>query len=113
MSEPTDNPFESIDDDPGDPGVTADGPLGRLFDGSADGPSVGQLQADYNLPWHWSTALRGCCRVATGRGVPPAFEIVLGSGIGLLAYTRSGSGLDAEPDAETELDPTSWHPNDG
>lgn len=100
MSE--DSPFEAVEDDaqlgetPGDTATTAEGPLGRLFDGNAAGPSVQELQGDYNLPWHWATALRGTCRTMTGSGVPPAFEILIGGGVGV-AEQLNGEGMDSEP----------------
>jgi len=56
----------------------SDGPVARLFDGDADGPSVQELEADYSLPKAPAIALRGVLRVATGSGIPPAAEILLG-----------------------------------
>lgn len=93
-----DSPFEPTDapdDDPTmQPGGGSGGPLSRLFDGNAPGPSVQELQADYGLPRSWSIALRGCVRVATGSGIPPAFEIGLGSALGLRSMqTSDGGGL--------------------
>ena len=98
---PTDPFADDVGGEVGDPGVTAGNPVDRLFDGSAPGPSIEQLQGDYNLDWHWATALRGCCRTATGDGVPPIFEIGFGGTLGMLKELRgSGGELDGEPETQ-------------
>lgn len=92
-----DDPFDAVEGEPGDTSVTDSGPVRRLFDGGIPGPSVSELQADYNLQWHWATCLRGCCRVATGSGVPPIFEIGLGGSLGIADYMNDGTALDETP----------------
>jgi len=96
--------FQELDDDPfsasdsmndGDGGQTGigggSGPVGRLFDGNAEGPDVPTLQGDYGLSRPWAMVCRGTLRVATGSGVPPIFEIVAGSAMGLMA-AQDGDG---------------------
>jgi len=100
----SDSPFAdvedgSIDEEPEPVGGTSvdDSIPGRLFDGNAVGPSVEELQTDYSLPWHWATALRGCCRVMTGDGVPPVFEIGLGGALGAADQLGGDGKLNREP----------------
>ena len=70
----------------GFPGAGGDGPMGRLFDGDAPGPSTTELENEYGLP-RWGSVLgRGILRTATGSGVPPIAEIVLG---GLMGVAKS------------------------
>lgn len=77
-------------DDAGGGGLS-DGPLDRLLDGDADGPAVGELQADYGFPQWMAVAARGVLRVATGSGVPPVFEILVGTVMGIM-QTFDGGG---------------------
>ena len=95
---PPASPFE-LEGEPGGPEpATAGSPAERLVDGSAPGPGVPELQGQYGLDHPWAIALRGCCRVATGDGVPPAFEILFGTGLGVYGLTQGdGSGIDGEP----------------
>ena len=84
------------------------GPMDRLFDGSAPGPSVGELEGDYGLGKPWSIFGRGCVRVATGDGIPPIVEIVIGAALGTrkLMDESADDGIDqpgfADPDADGE-----------
>jgi len=63
---------------------------GRLFDGNARGPAVGELQSDYNLNREIAVPLRGVMRIADGDGVPPIAEIILG--VVLLMLSRQAGG---------------------
>jgi len=83
--------------DEGGAGLGFDGPVGRLFDGDAPGPEVGQLRADYEMPQWMAVAARGVLRVATGSGVPPVFEILVGSVMGI---------MQAQDDQDTETQTT-------
>lgn len=59
------------------------GVLERLFDGSADGPGVRQLQADYQIE-HWMALIvRGVLRAAPGTGMPPIGDISIGGLLGV------------------------------
>lgn len=86
-------------------GGVGGGVMGRLFDGSVGGPSVDELRADYGLPREWSIALRGIVRVATGEGIPPAAEILMGSVMGMfkmdgLELPSGSDETDSQPDNE-------------
>jgi hypothetical protein len=95
----SDSPFDD-DDEPADAHNPEPEPAGsvagRLFDGNARGPSVGELQSDYNLNRELAVPLRGVMRIADGDGVPPIAEIVLGV-ILLILARQSGTDAD-EPD---------------
>jgi len=81
---------------------TSQGPIQRLFDGNADGPPTTQIESDYGVDSPWSLCIRGLVRTATGDGVPPVVEIVLGAGMGLIARQQSGPEReDVEQEAET------------
>lgn len=85
-----DSPFERIDDDGASSEETTAAPTGgtpmdRLFDGSAPGPAVGELKADYEMPQWLAVTSRGIMRVATGDGVPPIAEIVIGGAMGAMS----------------------------
>lgn len=75
----------------------------RLFDGSASGPAVPQVESDYGLSKHWAIFVRGCTRVATGDGVPPVAEMIMGAVLGTLAYSRNQSNSTSD-DALTIAD---------
>lgn len=91
-----DSPFEPINDT-GDETIDGDeslsdpstGPVDRLFDGDAPGPEVNELKADYDMPQWLAVLSRGIMRVATGGGVPPIAEILIGGIMGIL-----GSDMD-------------------
>lgn len=70
--------------DPEPAGSQATSPLERLFDGSAPGPSIGELRSDYEMPQWAAVIARGTMRTATGSGVPPIAEIAIGGIMGLL-----------------------------
>jgi hypothetical protein len=67
---------------------------------------VGQLQTDYGLGHEWAVAMRGIVRVATGSGIPPIAEILMGSIMAMLKAQKSGDsglgGLGAGEADETE-----------
>jgi len=92
-----DDPFNPVDEPTDDP-AEASGTVGsgdvasRLFDGSAHGPSVQELEGDYGLGREWSIALRGLVRAATGDGIPPVAEILMGSVLGAIKLQRGGTG---------------------
>jgi len=62
----------------------------KLFDGDAVGPTVAELEADYDLPKEISVILRGVLRVSTGSGVPPVAEIALGAFMWVTKHKGSG-----------------------
>jgi len=62
----------------------------KLFDGDAVGPTVQELEADYDLPKEISVILRGVLRVSTGSGVPPIAEIALGAFMWVTKQQSSG-----------------------
>jgi len=102
--EQVDGPEESIDAQPEmdsdlHSGVESS-PVDRLFSGDVEGPSVQEVQTDYGLDWHWSTAIRGCCRVGTGAGVPPIAEILLGLVAGV--YQLQDDELPSGPDQDSK-----------
>jgi hypothetical protein len=101
--EPGDGELEdgpaSGDVEPVDGGGASDGILSRAFDGNRDGPTVSDLKNEYGLGREMAIAGRGITRMATGGGVPPAFEIVVGSVLGALKLSEDGGPLDREPDA--------------
>ena len=73
----------------------------RLFDGNARGPSVGELQADYDLGREVAVPLRGVMRIADGDGVPPIAEIILGVVLLMLSRQAGGDADQADlPDIE-------------
>jgi len=103
----SDSPF--ADDIPDDAGLSEqlgfDEPMGspepsggswfeKLFDGDALGPTVAELEADYDLPKEVSVMLRGILRVASGSGVPPIAEIALGAFMYLTKQRQGGSNED-------------------
>lgn len=81
-----DNPFEASTDDVDhdeqtDTTQSGSGPVGRLFDGNAEGPDVPELQSDYGFSRPWAIVCRGTLRASTGSRVPPIFEIFAGLGM--------------------------------
>jgi len=82
---------EAVDD-------SGEGIGARLLDGDRDGPSIDTLRDDYGLEREGAIAGRGIVRLATGGGVPPVFEIVVGSTLGALKMSEDGGPLDREPD---------------
>lgn len=102
--EQPDSPFSSTDTaedtapegglPPAGGGGMGSGPMGRLFDGSAPGPPVGQIESDYGVGKPWSIGLRGVVRTATGEGVPPIVEIGLASAAGLAKILRGDANTD-------------------
>ena len=115
MSDGRDSPFEPVEgetaEDPAaDTGSPSrfGGPVDRLFDGSVGGPSVNELNGEYGIGREWSIALRGIIRVATGDGIPPAAEILLGSVMGFYSMQGDGVGSDSGeveelPEGSTDL----------
>lgn len=105
--------FETLDDSAdGDPAgeqaaSPASSPMGRLFDGNAQGPSTTELKADYGVPQWLAITLRGILRVATGEGVPPLFEITFGGAMGAYKYADSAdlgdSGGDSGASGDVEV----------
>jgi len=80
-------------------GLSPDGPLDRLLDGDVEGPAVGELQADYGFPQWMAVAARGVLRVARGSGVPPVFEILVGTVMGIMQTFGGGGEETADHDA--------------
>lgn len=74
-------------------------PLARLLDGSATGPSMGELKRDYELARSESLILRGVLRWAGADGMPPIGEISLG---GILKAREIGVSNDAGNDGESD-----------
>jgi len=101
-----DSPFADTDADaePGaeTPASTGGGPMNRLFDGNATGPSVDELRMDYGVGREWAISLRGIMRVATGSGVPPAVEIVMGAVMALVGQAQSDGGLSLGGDSSDD-----------
>jgi hypothetical protein len=89
-----------MDSGGGFPGSGGDGPMRRLFDGDADGPSTGELEAEYGLERWQSVFGRGILRTATGTGVPPVAEILLG---GIMGVAKNRGGADAVEDTTAAL----------
>jgi hypothetical protein len=105
-----DSPFQPIEegetDDMGGTDSMADtgssSPLDRLFDGSAPGPSVGELRADYSMPQWLAVMSRGIMRVATGDGVPPIAEIIIGGVMGAMGRDFPGLSLSRDDGESTD-----------
>jgi hypothetical protein len=100
-TEQPESPFESIDAEPGDSSITSGGVVRRLFDGDASGPSLEQLRSDYNLSLHWGLFTRGTIRTASGSGIPPIAEIIMGGILGTVKAIKYREGIDREPQGET------------
>ena len=66
----------------------------RLFDGSAPGPSVTEIESDYGLAREISISLRGIMRIADGDGVPPIAEILMGVVLYVLSQQSEGDAGD-------------------
>jgi hypothetical protein len=86
----TDNPFTDGQDEPANDTTATGGPLQRLFNGDAPGPSTGELEQEYGMSKHQAVAGRGVLRTATGSGVPPIFEILFGAGMWFMAARGEG-----------------------
>lgn len=71
--------------------------FGKLFDGDADGPPLAELERDYDLPREICIVLRGVLRTASGSGVPPVAEILLG----IIIYVVSSNELAQDDNAES------------
>lgn len=99
-----DSPFQPINDDSSDDmggmddAAGSGSPMERLLDGSAPGPSVQELRADYSMPQWLAVMSRGIMRVATGEGVPPIAEIVIGGVMGAMGKDYSGLSLSGDDD---------------
>jgi len=114
MSELPDDPFDPNPDQPDENPVESTSPVptgniaDRLFDGAAPGPSVQELKGDYGLAREWSIALRGLVRAATGDGIPPVAEILMGSVLGAVKMQRGSDGTSGGTDETTSgpVDPT-------
>lgn len=85
---------------PGAGAFSGEGPIARLFDGSAPGPDVAELRADYDLPRPLAMIARGVLRVASGDGVPPIFDILMG--VVLLFWQQQDDGTDDAPGADAD-----------
>jgi len=88
----SDNPFADGADDGATDATPTGGPLQRLFDGDAPGPSTTDLETEYGMSKHPAVAGRGILRTATGSGVPPIFEILFGAGMWFMA-ARGEEGI--------------------
>lgn len=78
-------------------------PIERLFDGNAQGPSVGELRGDYQLD-HWmALVVRGVLRAAPGRGMPPIGDITLGGLLGVRKF-QTAQGGDDLPEFQGDLE---------
>jgi len=84
---------------------TASGPLQRLFDGNAQGPSVQEIEDDYGLGKAVSIALRGVLRTATGSGVPPVAEILVGGVLWVRESNQAASDTAGELETGVGIDP--------
>jgi len=99
------SPFESTEEPEHEHDIdTSDGPLDRLFDGDASGPSTRELQQEYGLDRNQSVAGRGILRVATGSGVPPVFEILFGSVMWVMQQRTNGSDESVPVDVDNPDD---------
>jgi len=94
----SDSPFEGEASNPVEEHVAGPSPGGnvleRLFDGSAQGPAVTQIESDYGLAREISISLRGIMRIADGDGVPPIAEILLGVVLYVLSQQSGGDAGD-------------------
>ena len=106
-----DSPFEPVDSGEemgGEEDLTgsAGSPIDRLFDGDAPGPQVGELKADYEMPQWMAVLSRGVMRVATGSGVPPIAEILIGTVMGFMGTDLSSAVKRDEEDSQKEQQQT-------
>lgn len=103
-----DSPFEPVDsggDMGGEEELSGGGggsPMDRLFDGDAPGPQVGELKADYEMPQWMAVLSRGIMRVATGSGVPPIAEILIGMVMGVMGSEMNLGGVGGDSDDDRE-----------
>jgi hypothetical protein len=91
-------PFTPIDEggldgEIGDGEVSSNSAFSRLLDGNITGPTVDTLKSQYSIAYHWALALRGVIRAATGEGVPPLWEITVGSLMGVASLARGEEDL--------------------
>jgi hypothetical protein len=116
MSDLPETPFETVDEQHDDTSADPDagpipepsgGPIDRLFDADAPGPSVDELRGEYQMPRWAAIVSRGVMRVATGSGVPPVAEIIIGAVMGLMG---SDMPLSIDSDADTNDEPTGGAP---
>lgn len=113
MNDLPENPFEPIDDGEASSEETTAAPTGgggspmdRLFDGSVPGPDVAELKRQYELPQWLAITSRGIMRVATGDGVPPVAEIVIGGALGAMGSDMDFSnGSDDDGDEHDGAEP--------
>lgn len=80
------------------------GPVDRLFDGDAPGPQVPELTSEYGMPRWMAMAARGILRTATGSGVPPIFEILVGSVMGIMQNSDGFGDGDDSGDFSGEIE---------
>lgn len=77
--------------------------LNRLLDGSLSGPSLGELERDYEFEKPYALLLRGVLRIADGDGVPPIGEILIGALLAVKGQTAS-SGSESDESDGFDLD---------
>lgn len=104
--EPGAGEVEDATDDGPDPSAAPTGgsasPIARLFDGSADGPAVDDVQRDYGIPREIAVIVRGTVRAATGDGIPPIAEIAIGGGLFAIKRSDVSTGAGEETADESE-----------
>ncbi|MWG34164.1 hypothetical protein [Halomarina oriensis] len=95
-AEATSDPVEDLAAEHGEAAAPSSPPdvpnvFARLFDGTAQGPSMGELRQQYDLPRGLTMALRGTLRVADTGGIPPLFDIIGGTALTLRSRATAGS----------------------
>lgn len=85
-------------------GSSSTGPLDRLLDGDAQGPPTSELQRDYSVGNAPAIMLRGVLRTATGSGVPPIAEILMGGFLWLKQNQESAEPNETAGEIATNSD---------
>lgn len=93
-------PGDALGDSDSDRNSPSGGPAGRLLDGQAPGPSIGELQREYSLSRPVAMIVRSVVRIGTGTGVPPLAEALIGAL--LMFLQRAGDDSDSTQQATTD-----------
>jgi len=94
---------EGVDPTPDPSDSTLRAALNRLFDGTAEGPSVRQVMDEYALERPEAMMARGVARLGSGDRLPPGAD--LGIGAWLRSVRDGGSSSSESTDEQESGDP--------